>query len=87
MLVRSRTMENHSCVRPTPNVAVCGPGERLTHAARMGDKAKPLSVGALAALLFVVPRTLRRSPDLCILTWIKDADCHPVVGDYEPRSQ
>jgi len=42
MLVRSRTMENHSCVRPTPNVAVCGPGERLTHAARMGDKAKPL---------------------------------------------
>ena len=54
MLVRSRTMENHSCVRPTPNVAVCGPGERLTHAARMGDKAKPLVLDhELAALLRV----------------------------------
>ena len=45
-----------------------------------GGQGKAVGCAPPTALLFVVPRTLRRSPDLCILTWIKDADCDPVVG-------
>ena len=48
--------------------------------ARMGDQGKAVCCQPPTALLFVVPRTMRRSSGLCILTWIKDADCDPVVG-------
>jgi hypothetical protein len=46
---------------------------------RMGDEGKAVRRGERRDG-FAVPRTLRRSPDLCILTWIKDADCDPMVG-------
>jgi hypothetical protein len=51
----------------------------LSKKTRMGEEGKAVGCVPPTALLFVVPQTLRRSPDLCILTWIKEADCDPVV--------
>jgi hypothetical protein len=54
----------------------CRPRKR-----NVGTKAKPSGVGSADGF------AICSSSGLCILTWIKDADCDRVVWDRQPRLQ